>query len=383
MEKPPEKILLVDDDRNLLDSFRRQFRKLLELETAASGADGIQAIRDGGPFAVVISDMMMPSMNGVEFLSRVREISPGTVRIMLTGNANLEVAVNAVNDGHIFRFLNKPVESEQLYRVILDAIQQHRLVSAEKILLSKTLKGAIDLLTDILSLLKPDSFSQATRIKRHVHALVKALGLEDAWHYDLAALLSPIGLVALPPLLIEKRSAGDTLSHAEQQIFETHPAIGARLLRHIPRLEVVAEMVAQQLENVPRLDIQGPLDIHQQGLLGGQILKVAIAFDQRLSEGLDEAAAIVSLRQNPEEYDPVLVETLATSTRRQRIEVLTLPISELTPGLILDQPIRTGGGLLLVAKGQVLSQAILLRLFAAEESGIVSGTIRVYRVTAL
>ena len=98
-------ILLVDDDRNLLDSFRRQFRKLLELETAASGADGIQAIRDGGPFAVVISDMMMPSMNGVEFLSRVREISPGTVRIMLTGNANLEVAVNAVNDGHIFRFL--------------------------------------------------------------------------------------------------------------------------------------------------------------------------------------------------------------------------------------------------------------------------------------
>ncbi len=383
MEKPPEKILLVDDDRNLLDSFRRQFRKLLEFETATSGADGIQAIRDGGPFAVVISDMMMPNMNGVAFLSRVRQLSPGTVRIMLTGNANLEIAVNAVNDGNIYRFLSKPVESDQLYRVILDAIQQYRLVTAEKILLNKTLKGAIDLLSDILSLLKPDSFSQATRIKRHVHSLVKALELEDGWHYDLAALLSPIGLVALPPALIEKRSTGETLSHAEQQIFETHPAIGARLLRHIPRLEVVAEMVAQQLENVPRLDIQGPLDIHQQGLLGGQILKVAIAFDQRLSEGMDEAAAIVSLKQSPEEYDPVLVETLANSTRRQRIEVLTLPINELTPGLILDQPIRTGGGLLLVAKGQVLSQAILLRLFAAAESGIVSGSIRVFRVTPL
>ncbi len=383
MERPPEKILLVDDDRNLLDSFRRQFRKLLELETAISGADGLQALRDAGPFAVVISDMMMPNMNGVEFLSRVREISPATVRVMLTGNANLEVAINAVNNGNIFRFLNKPVESEQLYRVILDSIQQYRLVTTEKILLNKTLKGAVDLLSDILSLLKPDSFSQSTRIKRHVHALVKALELEDAWHYDLAALLSPIGLVALPPALIEKRSTGATLSLAEQQIFETHPAIGARLLRHIPRLEVVAEMVAQQLENVPRLDIQGPLDIHQQALLGGQIIKVAIAFDQRLSEGMDEAAAIVSLRQSPEEYDPVLVETLASSTRHQRIEVQTLPLNALTPGLILDQPIRTGGGLLLVAKGQVLSQAILLRLFAAAESGIISGPIRVFRVTAL
>ncbi|RLW55917.1 MAG: histidine kinase, partial [gamma proteobacterium symbiont of Stewartia floridana] len=87
MDKPPEKVLMVDDDRNLLDSFRRQFRKRLNLETATSGADGVQAVRDGGPFALVVSDMQMPNMNGVEFLSKVRELSPNTVRIMLTGNA--------------------------------------------------------------------------------------------------------------------------------------------------------------------------------------------------------------------------------------------------------------------------------------------------------
>ena len=121
MDKPPEKIILVDDDRNLLDAFRRQFRKTLHFETATSGADGVQAVRDGGPFAVVISDMMKPNMNGVEFLSRIRQLSPSTVRIMLTGNANLEVAIDAVNDGNVYRFLNKPVESDQLHSVNLSS----------------------------------------------------------------------------------------------------------------------------------------------------------------------------------------------------------------------------------------------------------------------
>jgi response regulator RpfG family c-di-GMP phosphodiesterase len=383
MEKPPEKILMVDDDRNLLDSFRRQFRKSLHFETATSGADGVQAVSDGGPFAVVISDMMMPNMNGIEFLSRIRKISPNTVRIMLTGNANLDTAIDAVNDGNIFRFLNKPVESDQLYRVILDSIQQYRLITTEKILLNKTLKGAVNLLSDILSLLNPDIFSHSTNVKRHVHTMIKSLSLEDGWHYDLAAMLSQIGIVALPPELLRKYTRGEKLSHAEEQLLATHPAIGSRLLKHIPRLELVAEMVAQQQQSVPRIDFEGRLDNTQRSMLGGQILKVAIAFDHLLEQGVDEKAAIKTLKENPAAYDPVLVETLAIGTLHQKLEVMTLPISDLKPGLILDQPVQTAAGMLLIAKGQTLSQAVLMRLMAAEESGIVSGPIRVYRLTQL
>ncbi len=383
MEKPPEKVLQVDDDRNLLDSFRRQFHKSLIYETATSGADGIQAVRDGGPFAVVISDMMMPNMDGVEFLSQVRKISPNTVRIMLTGNANLEVAINAVNDGNIFRFLNKPVESDQLYQVILDGIQQYRLITTEKILLNKTLKGAVNLLSDILGLLNPDSFSQSTRIKRHIHTIVTSLDLEDSWHYDLAAMLSQIGQVALPPSLVEKHASGKALTHEEQRLYSTHPSIGARLLKHIPRLELVAAMVEQQQQNVPRIDFEGRLDNAQKATLGGQILKVAIAFDQLLGGGLTESAAIAVMKENPEAYDPVLVEILAAGALRQKLKVMTLPISQLEPGLILDQPVQTAAGLLLIAKGQVLSPAVLLRLLAADESGIVSGPIRVFKITQL
>ena len=383
MEKPPEKILMVDDDRNLLDSFRRQFRKTLHLETATSGADGVQAVRDGGPFAVVISDMMMPNMNGVEFLSKVRTISPNTVRIMLTGNADQDTAVNAVNDGHIFRFLNKPVESDQLYHVIIDSIQQYRLITNEKILLNKTLKGAVNLLSDILGLLNPDSFSESTRVKHHVSTMVKSLSLEDSWHYDLAAMLSQIGLVALPPELVKRHADGEELSQADRKLFASHPGIGARLLKHIPRLELVADMVARQQETVPRLEFEGNLNSSQKGQLGGQILKVAIAFDQLLNQGKDEKTALQELKDNPEAFDPLLVETLTAGIQRQKLEVMTLELNQLEPGLIIDQPVQTEAGLLLIAKGQVLSQAMLLRLLAAEESGVVKGPVRVFRLTQL
>ncbi|MCU7850827.1 MAG: response regulator [Candidatus Thiodiazotropha sp. (ex Monitilora ramsayi)] len=383
MDKPPEKVLMVDDDRNLLDSFRRQFRKRLNLETATSGADGVQAVRDGGPFAVVISDMQMPNMNGVEFLTKVNTISPNTIRIMLTGNANLDVAIDAVNDGNIFRFLNKPVETEQLYQVIIDSIQQYRLINTEKILLNKTLKGAVDLLADILSMVNPAAFSQSTRIKRHVHTMVKSLSLEDGWHYDLAAMLCHIGFISLPQELISKLGTEDELSSSEKQLFKSHPAIGARLLKHIPRLEIVSAMVEKQQESIGRIDFQGRLDNTQKAILGGQILKVANAYDQLITQGMDESAAIEQLKENPEHYDPVLVETLAIGSKNQKLEVLNLAISELEPGLILDQPVSTESGLLLIAKGQVLSQAVLLRLLAAEESGIVGGQIRVFRITQL
>jgi response regulator RpfG family c-di-GMP phosphodiesterase len=383
VDKPSEKILMVDDDRNLLDSFRRQFRKRLNLETATSGADGVQAVRDGGPFAVVISDMQMPSMNGIEFLSQVRSISPNTVRIMLTGNANLDVAIDAVNDGNIFRFLNKPVETEQLFQVIIDSIQQYRLITTEKILLNKTLKGAVDLLADILSMVNPVAFGQSTRLKRHVHTIVKTLSLEDAWHYDLAAMLCHIGYISLPPDLIDKIDKGEELSASEKQLFESHPAIGARLLNHIPRLEIVSEMVKKQHDSVGKIDFEGKIDNQQKAILGGQILKVAAAYDRFIAQGGDEDSVIAKLKEHPNTYDPVLVETLSIGAKHQKLEVLNLSIDELEPGLILDQPVSTQSGVLLIAKGQVLSQAVLFRLQAAKESGIVDGKIRAFRITQL
>src|SRR5215471_19321351 len=107
----PELILLVDDD---LHGYRRSLRGEFLMDTVLSGQEALNLIQSKGPYAVVISDMRMPGMDGVELLRRVKSVSPETVRIMLTGNADQDSAVEAINEGSIFRFLNKPCEKEKM-----------------------------------------------------------------------------------------------------------------------------------------------------------------------------------------------------------------------------------------------------------------------------
>ncbi len=121
-----ERVLIVDDDPLLLASLRRQFRHRLDLDTAESGEEGIRALRERGPFAVVVTDYCMPQMNGVEFLKQVRQLAPETVRVLLTGSADLSAAVRAVNEGNIFRFLLKPCPAESLQEVLEEGLRQFR-----------------------------------------------------------------------------------------------------------------------------------------------------------------------------------------------------------------------------------------------------------------
>src|SRR6185503_12829528 len=93
------RILCVDDDVHILQAFERQFRNQFEIQTALGPLLGLKAVAGDGPFAVVISDLRMPDMDGIEFLSRVRQASPDAVRIMLTGNADLNASISAVNEG--------------------------------------------------------------------------------------------------------------------------------------------------------------------------------------------------------------------------------------------------------------------------------------------
>jgi response regulator RpfG family c-di-GMP phosphodiesterase len=381
MTKPSEKVLLVDDDRNLLDSFTRQFHKRINLVTAASGEDAIQAVTYDGPFAVVISDMQMPNMDGLEFLIKVRMLSQDTVRVMLTGNANLDVAVSAINDGNIYRFLQKPVPIGVLFETMIDGIQQYRLVTAEKELLNKTLKGAINLLADILGLVNPSSFSRASRIKRNVRYMASELQLQDVWNYELAAMLSQLGCITLPSEVMEKIAAGKEISKQEQQQFNKHPEIGARLLQHVPRFETIAAMVEQQNADVDKLEIDSTLTLEEKGILGGQILKVALAYDSLVSQDMSHEDAIAHLKEHPDKYDPALVQALIAGKGGASFEVMTLPITKLKPGMILDENIYSTAGTLLVAKGQELSTAVLLRLISSEENEIISGPVRVLLVT--
>ncbi|MEI9969935.1 MAG: response regulator [Terracidiphilus sp.] len=119
-------ILFVDDDRNALEGYKRLLRDVFDIETATSGSQGLAMVQVLGPFAVVVSDMRMAGMNGAEFLAHLRELAPQTVRMVLTGHKDLGRAIEAVNDGQIFRYLNKPCGKEALVNAIRLGLAKNR-----------------------------------------------------------------------------------------------------------------------------------------------------------------------------------------------------------------------------------------------------------------
>ena len=142
--------------------------------------------------------MRMPGMNGAEFLRHVRERSPETVRLLLTGFAELETVVTAVNEGYIYRFLSKPCTGRVLHDAIVDAVTQHRLITAERVLLEQTLRGCIKAVSEVLALAAPAAFGRATRICQIAMLIGRQVGYRDLWLIEVASTLSQLACITLP-----------------------------------------------------------------------------------------------------------------------------------------------------------------------------------------
>ena len=123
-----DKVLLVDDDAMVLAGLKRQLRNHFSIDTALSGEEALKRVQENGPYAVIVSDYMMPGMNGIEFLSYVKNSDPDTVRMMLTGTADMPTAIRAVNEGSIFQFHPKPCPADTLCQAIQSAIGEYRKV---------------------------------------------------------------------------------------------------------------------------------------------------------------------------------------------------------------------------------------------------------------
>ena len=188
-----EKILFVDDDPNLLAAYQRGLRKQFEIETAQGGEEAITRIKVAGPFAVLVSDLRMPGMDGVRLLGQIRQLAPDTVRILLTGNGDLEGAIAAVNEGNIFRFLTKPCAPDALATALGAALAQYRLVTSERDLLQNTLRGSVRVLIDVLALVNPAAFGRAQRVRRLARRLIAEIKLPSDWQLEIAVMLSQLG----------------------------------------------------------------------------------------------------------------------------------------------------------------------------------------------
>ncbi|MFP6901983.1 MAG: response regulator, partial [Opitutales bacterium] len=192
------KILCVDDEEAILKGFRLNLRKDFELFTANCGEEGVEVFQTESPFAVVLSDMRMPGMDGASMLAEIKQLDPDVVSMLLTGHADFDSAMAAVNDGRIFRMLAKPCPPDRLKQALEDGLRQHELVISEKVLLEQTLKGAIDALTQALATAKPLFFGRAMRIRRLSSELAEMLGEDNIWRIEVAAIFSQLASITLP-----------------------------------------------------------------------------------------------------------------------------------------------------------------------------------------
>ena len=119
------KVLFVDDEPNILAAFARQLRREADIVTACGPEPGLSALDSDDQFSVVIVDMQMPGMDGIEFLRCVQAKQPRAVRLMLTGNADSETAERAISEVGIFRFLRKPCDATELMEAIQAAVAKY------------------------------------------------------------------------------------------------------------------------------------------------------------------------------------------------------------------------------------------------------------------
>ena len=364
------RVLCVDDEPGVLEGLELHLRKRFRVVTATSGAEGLARLAEHDDFAVVLSDMRMPKMNGATFLSRARDRAPDATRMLLTGQTDLESAMAAVNEGHIFRFLTKPCPPPRLMANFQAAVEQHRLVHAERDLLEGTLRGSIKALTDVLALTHPLAFGRATRLQPLVTQMAGSLALEPRWSVEVASMLSQLGVVSLPSDTAERLYYGRELTGADEELVKAMPNIVRELLGSIPRLEPVLSILGA-----------GPPGeaIDEATTSAREVLRVATAFDVLVSRGAAEADAVETLRGRGSRYDEAVVAALAEAQGHEEEvrEIREIPLREIREGMTFADDVTTSSGMLLIARGHEVTPSFVRRAKGFRR-GYVQEPIRVY-----
>jgi DNA-binding NarL/FixJ family response regulator len=368
----PAKILMVDDEPNVLSGYLRTIGRTFSIISAEGGAAGLVALESKGPFAVVVTDMRMPQMNGIEFITAARVKSKETVFIMLTGNGDQQTAVDAINHGHIFRFLNKPCPQEKLDAALRAALRQYDLVTAERVLLRETLTGSVKLLVDALELTHPPLAVLQSMVKQAHNEICPAIGLPRDWQMTVAGSLCLIGLVTLPGIKPDEA--------VPEEAMEAAASLGSRLIGNLPRLGSVAAMILHQRDAgmLPdEISSTSPKSIEE---AGAQVLRFCVDLAQEQRSSGSRAVALRNLDAT-KRYDPRLVAVIRSSINESEraavTAVLDLPIEQITPGMELANDVKRNDGTLLLSSGQLLTELSVakLRNFARQE--VIPGVVRI------
>ncbi len=363
------KVLFVDDEANVLASFTRRLGKQFDITTALSGSEGLEVLERQGPFAVVISDQRMPGMDGIEFLGEVKFRSPDTVRMMLTGNTDLDTAIKAVNKGAIFRFFTKPCPPEDMATAIDTGLKQYNLVTAERELLERTLAGSIKVLVDVLSLADPVAFQKTQLLRNWAGMVARRMKLDSIWELDIAAMLAPIGLITVPDGILGRVREGEPLTETDRQIYERAPEAGKNLISNIPRMQDVAKIILYQNKGFDGSGFPDDWVAGKEIPFGARVLKILLD----LSEVTDrpDKASFEALRDKSALYDPEILSTVRACFVNEGGDILEkiagdadkIKIVDLRPGHRLVSNIETEDGLMILAAGIEITNAQLERIW--------------------
>jgi response regulator RpfG family c-di-GMP phosphodiesterase len=372
------RVLCVDDDPGVLEGLELSLSRQFEVITAVGGEAAVAILKQTRDLHVLISDMRMPGMSGIEVLAKAHELQPDATRVLLTGYADMDSAIAAINQGHIFRFLNKPCKREDLIEAVIAAARQYQLVTAEHVLLEQTLKGCVQSLIDALALAAPNLFGQANRVRAMARQLAEKAGQTRIWELEVAALLFNLGLIGIDPDVVERHLNGEVLSGENKKMIESAPDRGDKLLAHIPRLETVRTLIRLAFHSRRGEHAPETLVLSDRVLALTNILEIANKYCVLEARGYSPDAALTLMRsETPADQAPTLHhledvlgrEVGATSLRE-------LPLAALKPGMILAQPLRTASGQLLAPAGYEVTESFADRARNVRP-GTVIGLVRV------
>ena len=361
------RVLFVDDEPAVLEAIAANLRRVVDVVTAPSGAAGLERLKSDATIRVVVSDMRMPQMDGATFLARAREVAPTTVRMLLTGQADMNSAIDAVNNGQIFRFLTKPCPRDTLRTTVEGAVEQHRLQSIEREMLEQTVRGAVKMLFDILALTAPAAFGRGNRLKTRVLELAAALGVTETWHLEVAALSSQLGYVSLSHELIERIGRGDPLSEDERLQVARAPETALKLLSNIPRLDAVRDVLAMHVKPPPRVVSTW----RSTSELGAHLLRFAIDLDELEGPG-GEPLDIEEVKSKLHTADAeVMAAYEKVRTTCATVATKEVALAALRVGMTLAEDVRLLTGAMLVARGYEITAQFIDRI-----RGFPPGTLR-------
>ncbi len=419
-----DKILIVDDEANVLSSCERLLRKEgFEIETTTSPEEALRKVGETR-YAVILSDQRMPEMEGSRLLEQVRSLSPDTIRVILTGYADIQAAIEAINRGAVFRFLTKPWNDEELRSVIHQAVAQYRLVlenrelqaltqaqNAELKELNQNLENKVIERTQKIATLNEElqkSFLETVQAlsglaemhsslignhsKRVAHLSRKIgeqLGIDAKGLFELevAAALHDIGKVGIAPEILSKPEMH--LSAIEQETLKRHPTQGETVLRMVQHLNTVPRLVRHHHERFEGNGFPDGLKGHDIPL-GSRVIAVANAFDKALNsrtayQNATPEKACQAVRQRcPVEFDPDIVAALIQCIEPQIAEDLEnaeieVRLKDLRIGMVLSRDLETVHKVLLLPKETTIQEKHLSRIQNFQETDPIIDSIFVYR----